>query len=361
MFGSFIASTRRYCNFRSLICMAGVFVVVGCAAMNTSDAEAPLRYTGINIAGGEFAPEKLPGVYARDYIYPDSQSLAYFANTGMNTIRVPVLWERVQHQLSGELDAAEIDRLDAVINDAVSKGLRVIIDVHNYAAYRGAMLGTAGVPTKALGDLWRRISGRYGDNDAVIFGLMNEPNNLKTETWLEAANFAVAGIREAGAKNLILVPGNGWSSARSWVDSDYGTPNGEVMLNIEDPANNFAYEVHQYFNSDFTGTTADCQSIDIGIATLTPFTQWARKHHQRGLLGEIGVGAGSTCLEALDKVLSFMAENNDVWIGWTYWAGGAWWPSDYFTSVQPLNGKDKPQMTVLRKYTRGAPADIGER
>ena len=29
----------------------------------------------------------------------------------------------------------------------------------------------------------------------------------------------------------------------------------------------------------------------------------------------------------------------------------AWWPKDYFTSIQPLGGKDRPQMAVLEKYT----------
>ena len=164
---------------------------------------------------------------ASDYIYPDPNTIAYFAAKGMNIIRVPVLWERLQHQLGGDLDSAEMGRLDAVINYAASKGMRVILDVHNYAAYRGSMIGTKNVPTSALGDLWRRIAERYKNNESVVFGLMNEPNNLPTETWLEAANIAIAEIRRTGAKNLILVPGNGWSSARSWVEGDYGTPNGE--------------------------------------------------------------------------------------------------------------------------------------
>ena len=73
--------------------------------------------------------------------------------------------------------------------------MRVILDVHNYAAYRGAKIGTANVPTSALGDLWGRIAQRYKDKETVVFGLMNEPNNLRTETWLEAANMAIAGIR----------------------------------------------------------------------------------------------------------------------------------------------------------------------
>ena len=323
-----------------------------CTVQTADAADTSSSYKGVNIAGGEFTPDRLPGVYDRDYTYPDPQSIAYFAAKGMNTIRVPVLWERIQPRLGSELDGEEMARLDGVIDRAASRGMRVIFDVHNYAAYRGSMIGTTKVPTTALGDLWRRIAQRYKDKETVVFGLMNEPNNLRTETWLEAANMAIADIRATGAKNLILVPGNGWSSARSWVDSDYGTPNGEVMLNVKDPANNFAYEVHQYFNSDFTGTAGDCRSSDIGIATLTPFTEWARKHRQRGFLGEMGVGAGSTCLDALDRVLRFMAENDDVWIGWTYWAGGAWWPSDYFTSIQPSDGKDRPQMTILQKYAR---------
>ena len=329
-----------------------VFVALAvCWAGAAHATENSVQYTGVNIAGGDFAVETMPGTYGLDYAYPDTDTIAYFAAKGMNIIRVPVRWERIQHQLNGDLDDQEMGRLDAVVAFAGSKGMRVILDVHNYATYNGAVIGTRGLPTAALGQLWRRIAERYKDNDTVIFGLMNEPNDLRTETWLQAANSAIAEIRRTGAKNFILVPGNGWSSARSWVDGNYGAPNGEVMLKVEDPANNFAYEVHQYFNSDFTGTSADCQSADIGISTLTPVTEWAQQHHQRLFLGELGVGAGRTCLDALDRVMHFMNENNDVWLGWTYWAGGALWPNDYFTSIQPLDGKDRPQMAVLEKYT----------
>jgi endoglucanase len=323
-----------------------------CAAPIANATDASVQYTGVNIAGGEFGAKTLPGTYGHDYIYPDPDTIAYFATKGMNIIRVPVLWERIQRRFGGDLDSTEMERLDGVISYAASKGLRVILDVHNYAAYKGSVLGTKGVSASALGDLWRRIAERYKDNGAVVFGLMNEPNGLPTETWLEAANVAIAETRQAGAKNLILVPGNGWSSARSWVDGSYGTPNGEVMLDVKDPANNFAYEVHQYFNADWTGTSADCQNVDIGISTLTPVTEWARQHGKHAFLGEIGVGSGSTCLDALDRVLRFMSENNDVWLGWAYWAGGSWWSNSYFTNIQPLGGKDRPQMTVLEKYTK---------
>ena len=335
----------------------GVTAVAGLHSMYPQyliAAGRAVQYAGVNIAGAEFAENRLPGTHIQDYSYPESTTIAYFAKKGMNIIRVPVRWERLQHQLEGELDPDEMQRLDTVIGTADSKGMRVIVDVHNYATYYGSTIGTQKVPTRALGDLWGKIAGRYKDNKEVIFGLMNEPTALQTETWLEAANIAIAKIRQAGAKNLVFVPGNGWSSARSWVHGNYGAPNGRVMLNVADPENNFSYEVHQYFNSDFTGTAADCQNLEIGVTTLTPFTQWARRHRKRGFLGEFGAGADKTCLHALDRVLRFMAENSDVWLGWTYWAAGTRWSDDYFTDIEPRDGKDRPQLMVLEKHLKSA-------
>jgi endoglucanase len=335
-------------------------VLVACASLAFSkagkklpdDGRGPLQLIGINIAGGEFAEGKLPGEYGHDYSYPDSATIKYFASKRMNIIRVPMRWERLQRRLGADLDEQEMLRVDAVVADAHSKGMRVLLDVHNYAIYYGSVIGSQKLPTSALGNLWGRIARRYKNKDWVIFGLMNEPKDLQSETWLEAVNIAISEIRQTGASNMIFVPGNGWSSARTWVTGHYGTPNAQIMLNVSDPDDNFAYEVHQYFNADFTGTTADCQDVNVGVEALTPFTQWARSHRKRGFLGEFGAGRGQVCLSTLDHVLRFLTQNSDVWLGWAYWAAGTWWSEDYFTSVQPLRGKDRPQIAVLEKYTK---------
>jgi len=312
---------------------------------------------GVNIAGAEFSNDLIPGTFGQDYIYPEPSSIDYYASKGMNVIRVPVLWERLQRDLGARLDEPEMRRVDAVVSYAASKRMKIVIDVHNYAEYSKAVIGSKRTPVDALGQLWRQIAARYKNNDFVIFGLMNEPTGLPTETWLKAANIAISDIRKTGAKNLILVPGNGWSSARDWMSAIYGTPNSEVMLNVTDPADNFVYDVHQYFNKDFTGSKPDCQSVEIGVKSLTPFTQWARKHRKRGFLGEFGAGSDQTCLDTLDRVLKFMAANSDVWLGWTYWAGGTWWPKDYFTNIEPLDKKDRPQMSILKRYIKDKNVD----
>lgn len=309
--------------------------------------------TGVNIAGAEFGEKKMPGKAGTDYFYPSRANMDLFIGKGLRTLRVPFRWERMQHTLYGEIDAEEAKLLDDVVNYATGKGAHVIIDVHNYASFMRRPIGTVDVPTDALADLWKRLAARYKNNDKVIFGLMNEPKGLATETWLEAANKSIAAIRRAGARNLVLVPGNGWTGAHSWESSSYGTPNAEVMARVADPANNFAYEVHQYLDSNYSGTKPDCKSATIGVEKLTAITRWLREHKRRALLGEFGAGPDATCLLALDGMLTFMAENADAWMGWTYWAAGPW-PRTYFTSLQPVDGIDPPQLRTLLRHV--APA-----
>ncbi|MBN8955077.1 MAG: glycoside hydrolase family 5 protein [Rhizobiales bacterium] len=311
--------------------------------------------TGVNIAGAEFGEKKMPGKHGTDYFYPSRANMDLFIGKGLRTLRIPFRWERMQHALYGDVDAGEAKLLDDVVNYATGKGARVILDVHNYASFMRRPIGTADVPTDALADLWKRLAARYKNNGKVIFGLMNEPKGLATETWLDAANKSIAAIRSAGARNLILVPGNGWTGAHSWASRSYGTPNAEAMARVVDPANNFAYEVHQYLDSNYSGTKPECRSATIGVEKLTAMTQWLRAHKRRALLGEFGAGKDATCLAALDGMLTYMAENADAWMGWTYWAAGPWQPT-YFTNLQPVNGVDPPQLQVLLRHVAPAAA-----
>ena len=48
-----------------------------------------------------------------------------------------------------------------------------------------------------------------------------------------------------------------------------------------------------------------------------------------------------------------MRDASDVWIGWTYWAGGRWWKPKYHFNVAPIDGKERPQMEVLQRFLVG--------
>ncbi len=309
-----------------------------------------LDYRGVSLAGAEFGQGSLPGTYGRDYIYPEAGSTAYFAGKGMNLIRLPFRWERLQPQLNQPFDVEELKRLKSFVSEVTASGMYVLLDPHNFARYRDDVIGSPSLPAAAFGDLWSRLAKEFKANPKVMFGLVNEPHDMSTEDWVAAANEAIRAIRATGAANTITVPGNAWSGAHSWSRDYYGTPNAEAMLKVKDSGNNMVIEVHQYLDSDSSGSSQECVDPKIGVDRLSGFTAWLKKYHKRALLGELGAADNKVCREALTAMLDHLHANADVWTGFAWWAAGPWW-NDYFLSIEPAaHGKDKPQMDVLAPY-----------
>ena len=337
-----------------------------CALGHAVAAGAQSLGGGVNLSGAEFNASQLPGSYGADYIYPSPAEVDYYLDHGMTVLRIPFRWERLQHSLYAALDGSELARLQSVVAYATGQGAYVILDPHNYARYYGSVVGSSAVPNAAFADFWSRLATQYQSNPRVIFGLMNEPHDMPTEQWVSAANAAISAIRSAGASNLILVPGNGWSGSYSWYYNWYGTPNAEAMLNIADPAHHFAFEVHLYFDADNSGSTPEVVSTTIGSEKIADFTQWLRQHGYQGLLGEFAVagqtiGTASSQIgdEALRDLLDTIENNADVWLGWTWWAGGPWL-GEYMFTLEPqnlgqANETDRPQIPVLEPYLMPEP------
>jgi endoglucanase len=324
------------------------------ACAPVASAQTALRYAGVNLAGAEFNAAAKPGVLNHDYMYASDADFSYFAGQGMNVIRLPFLWERLQPNAGARLDATQLALLRTAVTRAKNHGMKIILDPHNYGQYNGQFIGTSMVPNAVFGDLWRQLSAAFANDDTVIFALMNEPYNITAVTWASAAQAGISAIRGTGARNLILVPGVAWTGAHSWTSPEAGggVSNANALVALKDPANNLSYEVHQYLDPYYSGTSATCVSRTIGSETLREFTAWLRANKKTGFLGEFGAANNATCLAALDNMLAYMKSNGDVWRGWTYWAAGAWWDPNYIFNVQPTPGYSRPQMNILRSRAR---------
>ncbi len=186
---------------------------------------------GVNLSGAEYG-KAVGGLHNRDYTWPASKTLDYYNDKGIRLIRLPFKWERIQPEAMGPLADKELALLDATIAAARERRMGLIIEPHNYCRYHGKLVGDE-VPGEALKDLWTKLAARYADEPAVIaYDLMNEPHGTKG-TWPKTAQLAVDGVRASDLKKLILVPGDSWSGAHSWVKAN-------ANLVITDPGNNFA-------------------------------------------------------------------------------------------------------------------------
>ncbi len=343
--------------------LSGVVVVtlsLGAAIVAGNTAAAnPLPLTGVNIAGGEFwwsgnPHRKVHPQYGVNYSYPTQSEIDYFAAQGMNFFRYQFLWETLQPEARAPLNRTDLARLEASVKFATSKNLVVLLDPHDYARYYGTnIIGASKITAGDFADFWGRLAAAFKDDPYVWFGLMNEPHNMPTQLWFDDANAAIAAIRAAGAKNMILVAGNSWTGAHSWLADNYGGSNAKHILSVKDPLNHWAIEVHQYLDSDSSGTHKSVVCPQIGVERLRGFVAWCRKHHLRAVLGEFAVPVVPGAEEALNNMLQSMERDRDVWLGWTWWAAGARW-GHYMFSIEPKQGKDKPQMAWLRPHLHGA-------
>jgi endoglucanase len=349
----------------TLPCLAFVGLI------SASSVLADIQYAGVNLSGAEFG-STFPGTFGSTYTYPTSAEVDYYKGRGMNIIRLPFRWERLQHTnnvaLNVALDTAELGRLSTFVSYATSNGVYVILDPHNYERYyppnannssATKIIGSATVPDSWFTDFWSRVATVFKSNDHVIFGLMNEPNTMQEAQLVTSLNLAITAIRATGATNLILVPGNRWTGAWTWLNSDsQGQANSVAMLGIVDSGNNYAFEVHQYLDSDGSGTKTTIVSATIGRERLTNFTAWARANNVKGFLGEYAVpgaviGGSGNGGPALTNMLGYIQTNSDVWLGWTYWGGGPWWGSSPLFPIEPSSlssPTDQPTMTAIRSF-----------
>lgn len=323
-------------------CASGIaaFLLAGVALPQGSSA-APGWITGVNLSGAEFNSRRTQ--LNKDYTYPSPAEIRYFASKGFRAFRIPVLSSRL---LGAEgRETPDWKALVTLIDVAAASNASLIIDLHQYGGMPEGLVGRDAAATASFAAFWSAIAGRLVNKPNVVFGLMNEPNKQTPAEWRTGVEAGLAAIRQAGARQLVLVPGTGWDGAHSWVSSG----NADAMANLKDPADNFAFEVHQYLDADHSGTHPEVVS-GVGGTSLRAFTVWARANHVKGFLGEFGFAATPEAMKEGNDLLAFLQNNKDVWQGWTYWAAGPWWGS-YMFSVEPgKDGSDKPQTAVLERW-----------
>jgi endoglucanase len=295
-----------------------------------------------------------------DYMYPTIPEIDYFASKGETVLRIPF----VARRLLGDHADIDIGILRGIIDHARSLGMTVLLDSHGAGPSdmmaktgSGLVIGSSDQANQEFAHEWSVLATIFKDQPNVIFGLTNEPHDVSASQFLVAANMAIQAIRATGATQTIDVPGSYWTTGSTWTSTDNAT----VMLGVEDPLNNYYYEVHQYLDEWNSGEGPTVPGK--GATALVDITNWARANNKQLFLGEYAFGADPTSMKEGSDLQNFIANNPDVWRGATYWAAGAaWGPSDSVeptglpdfwltdAAYDPTTVVDKPQMSVLTEH-----------
>lgn len=319
---------------------------------------------GVNLAGGEFSAS----------LYPTEEAdWDYYQEKGLNLIRVPFKWERLQPTLNGPLDETHLGKLKQIAEYARSRGMQLMFDMHNYcqreepdALYKIAEAkhknknadgtysdwitdATPGVTAAHLADVWKKLAAEFKEYKTWGYDIMNEPYDVDVAVWKATAQEVINAIRTVDTETPIVVEGCSWASADHWITLS------DDLKNLTDPSGRIIYQAHCYFDNNASGTfkgsyDEEVKDPQVAIKRLSHFIQWLNDNNKIGMIGELGVpGNDSRWLTMLDEACAYLKQNN---VSLTYWAGGRSW-GDYALSIHPNVydfSEEKPQMSVLEKY-----------
>lgn len=313
---------------------------------SSGSSSGGLKFLGTSESGAEFGEKNWPGAYGTDYIFPDTSAIQTLIDLGMNMFRIPFLAERMaQSSLAADLDADYLKNLTTVVNYITDAGKYAVIEPHNYARYKGEIISS----NADFKTFWTNLASSFKANDKVVFDCINEPHDMTTDTQTAELNQAcVDGVRGAGATTqYIFVEGTSYTGAWTWTTSG----NSENMGSITDTVDDLlVYEMHQYLDSDGSGTSTECVSSTIGKERITAATTWLRENNKIGVIGEFAGGDNDQCKTAVTGMLDYMVENSDVWMGALWWAAGPWW-ADYMYSMESPSGTGyTAYKDILSKY-----------
>jgi endoglucanase len=297
---------------------------------------------GVSESGAEFGTGNVPGTLGTDYTWPETAQIEILRNKGMNIFRVPFLMERLtQGSITATPDATYLAALKKVVNYITDSGAYAVLDPHNYGRYDGSIIES----TANFKSWWKTVATEFADNEKVIFDTNNEYHDMDQSLVLDLNQAAINGIRAAGATSqYIFVEGNAYSGAWSWTD------NNDNLSGLTDTEDKIIYEMHQYLDSDSSGTSETCVSTTIGKERLESATTWLKNNGKKGIIGEFAGGVNSDCETAVEGMLSYMSENTDVWMGASWWSAGPWWGT-YMYSLEPSSGEAySTYLPILEKY-----------
>ncbi|KAF8900518.1 putative endoglucanase [Mucidula mucida] len=316
-----------------------------------------LQFTGVNIAGFDFGCETNGTCTVASAWAPLAQlggqdgegQMKHFVNDdGFNTFRLPVGWQFLTNGvLGGTLDETNFAQYDTLVKACLNTGASCIVDIHNYARWNGGIIGQGGPTNDQFAALWASLASRYKSESKVIFGIMNEPHDVPDiKIWAASVQAAVTAIRNAGATTqILLLPGNNWTSAGTFVSS--GSADAlNTVVNPDGSTTNLVFDVHKYLDSDNSGTHSECTTNNIADA-WEPLAEWLRCNGRQAFNTETGGGNVDSCVQFMCQQVAYQAQNSDVFLGYIGWSAGNFNATTYVLSEVPSGGGSSWTDTLL--------------
>jgi endoglucanase len=242
---------------------------------------------------------------------------------GFQSVRIPVRWST--HTGPGPaftIEPAYFVRIDWAIDQALSRGLVVVINAH----HDDDLYNDPDKHQPRLEATWRQIAARYKDrSDRLYFELLNEPNGALTdERWQSMFPKLLAIVRESNPNRIVIIGPGHWNNLSN-LDS-LKLPEEDRRLIVTFHYYNPFHFTHQgaewvqgsqaWKGETWAGTPAQVETLR---RELTKASRWGTDHNRPLFLGEFGAYSVADLNSRATWTSAVARESEQLGFSWAYW------------------------------------------
>jgi endoglucanase len=253
---------------------------------------------------------------------------------GFTSVRLPIRWSaHAAAKPPYEINAAFFKRIDWAVEQALSRDLIAIINVHHF----DDVVHDPDKHEAKLLALWKQIAEHYRNRpDRLYFELLNEPNDkLNEERWNALIPKLLDVVRATNSERIVIVGPGQWNGLGSLdklklpkkdrrliVTFHYYSP-----FHFTHQGADWLPESKKWKGTTWTGTTKETEELSNDFAKVAA---WAKRNERPIFLGEFGsynVADMDSRVRWTQAVVREAEKHSFTWAYWDFASGfGAYDP-----------------------------------
>jgi endoglucanase len=242
---------------------------------------------------------------------------------GFNSVRIPIRWSaHANTDFPYEIESSFFHRVDWAIQQALSRDLVAVINVHHYEEMNRDPVQSL----PRLVELWKQIALRYQNfPKRLMFELLNEPNEqLDDERWQQAFPQVLSAIRDSNPDRMVVI-GSAPLNGIEHLDKLHLPPQDRRIIGTFHYYGPFHF-THQgaswvkgsepWRGTRWTGTSQEREELRNDFERAAA---WSQQNHRPLYLGEFGAYREANMDDRALWTRAVAREAEKWGFSWSYW------------------------------------------
>lgn len=273
---------------------------------------------GVNLGNALEAPQE--GAWG---VVLEEEYFDLIAEAGFDSVRIPIRWSAHADDIAPyTIDPAFFERTDWAVEQALSRGLLVVINIHHYEE----IMRDPEEHTERLLALWSQISERYQDypND-LLFEILNEPSgSMRAAEWNPILVDALAVIRETNPERNVVIGAPSWNKINTLSQLELPEDDRHIIATFHyyDPFHfthqgaEWVADSDAWLGMTWEGDVMQQRAIETAFNRAV---RWGQENYRPLYLGEFGAYSKADMQSRALWTAYVARQAEERGISWAYW------------------------------------------